>query len=55
MSARALEFLTLTVGSTSTTLLAHRVDITLSDGRRVVVEGPTTLSSAVGLVQGLTV
>jgi len=42
-----------TAGSTSATLLAHRVDITLSDGRRVVVEGPTALSSVVGLVQGL--
>lgn len=39
--------------STSAPLLAHRVDITLSDGRRVVVEGPTALSSVVRLVQGL--
>ncbi len=37
----------------SAPILAHRVDITLSDGRRVVVEGPTALSSVVGLVQGL--
>lgn len=44
-----------TAGSTSVPLLAHRVDITLSDGRRVVVEGPTALSSVVGLVQGLVV
>ena len=29
-----------TAGSTSAPLLVHRVDITLSDGRRVVVEGP---------------
>jgi transposase len=42
-----------TAVSTSASLLAHRVDITLSDGRRVVVEGPTALSSVVGLVQGL--
>jgi len=34
-------------------VLAHRVDITLSDGRRVVVEGPTALSSVVGLVESL--
>jgi len=40
-------------GSASAPLLARRVDITLSDGRRVVVEGPTALSSVVGLVQGL--
>ncbi|MEP2781194.1 MAG: transposase [Pseudoruegeria sp.] len=34
-------------------LSASRVDITLSDGRRILVEGPTELSSVVGLVQGL--
>lgn len=34
-------------------VLAQRVDITLSDGRRVVVEGPTALGSVLGLVQGL--
>ena len=32
---------------------AQRVDITLSDGRRILVEGPTALPSVVGLVQGL--
>jgi transposase len=42
-----------TAGPASAPLLAHRVDITLSDGRRVVVEGPTALLSVVGLVQGL--
>lgn len=31
-----------------------RLDITLSDGRRILLEGPTALSSVVGLVQGLT-
>ena len=40
-------------GSTGDPVLARRVDITLSDGRRVVVEGPTALSSVLGLVQGL--
>ncbi|MEP2472789.1 MAG: transposase [Paracoccaceae bacterium] len=34
-------------------LSAKRVDITLSDGRRILVEGPTALASVVGLVQGL--
>ncbi|MDG1458564.1 MAG: transposase [Pseudoprimorskyibacter sp.] len=34
---------------------ASRVDITLSDGRRILVEGPTALASVVGLVQGLMV
>ena len=33
---------------------AQRVDITLSDGRRILVEGPTALSSVVGLIHGLT-
>ena len=32
---------------------AHRVDITLSDGRRILVEGPTALSAVLGFVQGL--
>jgi len=35
-------------------VLALRVDIALSDGRRILVEGPTSLASVVGLVQGLT-
>ncbi len=34
-------------------IVANRVDITLSDGRRIVVEGSTELSAVVGLVQGL--
>ena len=40
-------------GPTGDPVLARRVEITLSDGRRVVVEGPTQLSSVLGLVQGL--
>ena len=32
---------------------AQRVDITLSDGRRILVEGQTALSAVLGLVQGL--
>lgn len=32
---------------------AQRVDITLSDGRRILVEGPTTLSGVLALVEGL--
>jgi transposase len=35
-------------------VLAQRVDIALSDGRRILVEGPASLASVVGLVQGLT-
>ena len=34
---------------------ANRVDISLSDGRRILIEGPTTLLAIVGLVEGLTV
>lgn len=34
-------------------ICATRVDITLSDGRRVLVEGPTALSSILGLIEGL--
>lgn len=32
---------------------AQRVDITLSDGRRILVEGTTALSAVVSLVEGL--
>ena len=39
--------------TTNGPVFARRVDITLSDGRRVVVEGPTALASVLGLVQGL--
>ena len=35
-------------------VMAQRVDIALSDGRRILVEGPTSLSSVMALVQGLT-
>lgn len=31
----------------------QRVDITLSDGRRILVEGPTALSGVLALVEGL--
>ncbi len=34
-------------------LSAQRVDITLSDGRRILVEGTTALSSVLVLVEGL--
>ena len=35
------------------TVSAQRVDITLSDGRRILVEGPTALSGVLALVEGL--
>ena len=34
-------------------LCAVRVDLTLSDGRRVLIEGPTALVAVLGLVEGL--
>ncbi len=34
-------------------LAAHRVDITLSDGRRILVEGATALSAVLVLIEGL--
>ena len=34
-------------------LSAQRVDITLSDGPRILVEGPSALSGALALVEGL--
>ena len=34
-------------------LAAQRVDITLSDGRRILVEGSTALSAVLGLIEGL--
>ena len=34
-------------------VLAQRIDITLSDGRRILVEGPTALCAIVALVEGL--
>lgn len=37
----------------ATHLSANKVDITLSDGRRVLIEGPMSLGSIIGLVQGL--
>ena len=36
-------------------LSVSRVEITLSDGRRILVEGPTALTAVVSLVQGLVV
>ena len=37
------------------TVSAQRVDITLSDGWRILVEGPTVLSGVLALVEGLMV
>jgi transposase len=37
----------------STPLTAQRIDIALSDGRRILVEGPTTLSAVMAMVAGL--
>ena len=40
-------------GTNQASLCATRVDLTLSDGRRVLIEGPTALGAVVGLVEGL--
>ena len=40
-------------GLNNGTVVANRIDLKLSDGRRIVVEGPTAVSAVVGLVQGL--
>lgn len=34
-------------------ITAQRVDITLSDGRRILVEGPTSLSAIVAMVEAV--
>jgi transposase len=34
-------------------ITAQRVDITLSDGRRILVEGPTALSAISAMVEAL--
>ncbi|MFU8778665.1 MAG: IS66-like element accessory protein TnpA [Roseovarius sp.] len=35
------------------TVTAQRIDIMLSDGRRILVEGPTALSAVLAMVEGL--
>ena len=45
--------LPLAVPAMGAPLSAQRVDITLSDGRRILVEGTTALSAVLALVQGL--
>jgi transposase len=42
------------VDAAQTPLRATRVDLTLSDGRRVLIEGPTALRAVISLVEGLT-
>ena len=41
------------VSSAGGSVTATRVDLTLSDGRRILIEGPMALSAIVGLVEGL--
>lgn len=36
-------------------LSAHRVDITLSDGRRILIEGTTAFPAVLALVEGLAI
>jgi transposase len=53
-SAPIAPHLPTTATSIDAPLRAHRVDITLSDGRRILVEGSTALSAVLALVDGLT-
>ena len=53
--AREVGSIDVPMPSLSAPLSANRVDITLSDGRRILIEGPTALTSVVSLVQGLSV
>ncbi len=39
--------------SEDTRPVAQWIDIRLTDGRRILVEGPTSLSAVLGLIQGL--
>lgn len=39
--------------ASSRPLTAQRVDIALSDGRRILVEGPTALSAVLAMIEGL--
>ncbi len=44
---------TIAVSVSDAPVSAQRIDITLSDGRRILVEGPTALTSVLALVEGL--
>lgn len=52
-SSVSLTHLPLSTPDAANPLSAHRVDITLSDGRRILVEGTTALSAVLSLVEGL--
>ena len=41
------------VATPAAALSANKVDTTLSDGRRALIEGPMSFVSIIGLVQGL--
>lgn len=36
-----------------TSFMVRRIDIALSEGRRILVEGPTPLSAVMAMVEGL--
>lgn len=52
-SPAGLAHLPISAPDADSPLSAHRVDITLSDGRRILVEGATALSAVLALVEGL--
>jgi transposase len=51
VSSDEATIITTSPATANTTLSASRVDIMLSDGRRILIEGPTSLLAVVGLVQ----
>lgn len=50
---RASAYLAPTMAALDGPITATRIDLTLSDGRRILIEGPMALSAIVGLVEGL--
>ena len=53
VSAPSMPLAPVSTFTTGGPVTAHRVDITLSDGRRILVEGSTALSAVLALVEGL--
>lgn len=52
-SAASIEHQPISTPDAGNRLCVQRVDITLSDGRRILVEGATALTSVLALVEGL--
>lgn len=52
-SPASIDYQPISTPDVGNALCAHRVDITLSDGRRILVEGATALTAVLTLVEGL--